>query len=100
MRRLCQPKFERNLLDVVETVDLLNPNEVIAMCVDVISLVLLVIVEKSAEIILELLLKKFWEWVLSDDNLKRLVTSFKLQILVLYLDWLLQKPHFHKDFEE
>ncbi|WP_337906881.1 hypothetical protein [Iningainema tapete] len=80
--------------------DLLNPNEVIAMCVDVISLVLLVIVEKSAEIILELLLKKFWEWVLSDDNLKRLVTSFKLQILVLYLDWLLQKPHYRKNFEE
>ncbi|MBD2770778.1 hypothetical protein ICL16_01220 [Iningainema sp. BLCCT55] len=70
------------------------------MCVDVISLVLLVIVEKSAEIILELLLKKFWEWVLSDDNLKRLVTSFKLQILVLYLDWLLQKPHYRKNFEE
>jgi hypothetical protein len=47
--------------------------------------------EKSAEIVLGVLLEKFWVWVLSDRNLQRVSNFVKLQILILYLDWLLLK---------
>lgn len=89
--RECQRKFQQNLSNKVETVDLINPQEVIAMQINVISLILLLILEKSGEIFLELLLLKFWQWVLSNENLKRLTTSLKLQILVLYFNWLVRK---------
>ena len=63
----------------------------IAMHINLINLALSVVVQKSGEIVMELLLKKFWEWLLRDENLKRLSTAIKLKILVLYLDWLLHK---------
>jgi len=54
------------------------------------NLVLLAL-EKSGEIVLGMLVKKFWAWVLSDRNTKRLSRFMKLQILILYLDWVLLK---------
>lgn len=62
--------------------------EVIPMLLNAIILLLL---EKSGEIVLELLLERLWKWVLSDRNLKHLLNSLKLQILMLYLDWVLLK---------
>jgi hypothetical protein len=56
-----------------------------------INTILLLLLEKSGEIILELLLEKLWQWVLSERNLKHLLNSLKLQILLLYLDWVLLK---------
>ncbi|HBL10279.1 MAG TPA: hypothetical protein DD379_02500 [Cyanobacteria bacterium UBA11162] len=47
--------------------------------------------QKSAEIILLLLVEKLWAWVLSDRNTKRLSNYLKMQILLLYLDWVLLK---------
>ena len=41
---------------------------------------------KSAEVILGLLLKKLWEWALSDRNLKHSSNYLKMQLLILYLD--------------
>jgi hypothetical protein len=54
------------------------------------NLVLLAL-EKSGEIVLGVLLKKFWKWVLSDRNLQRASSFLKMQILLLYLDWVLLK---------
>ena len=54
------------------------------------NLVLLAL-EKSGEIVLGMLLEKFWKWVLSDRNSKRLSRFMKMQILILYLDWVLLK---------
>ncbi len=61
------------------------------MHINLVNLALSFVVQKSGEIVLELLFKKLWEWVLRDENLKRLSTAIKLKILVLYLDWLLHK---------
>ena len=47
--------------------------------------------EKSAEIVLGMLLEKFWVWVLRDRNFHRVSNFVKLQILILYLDWVLLK---------
>lgn len=47
--------------------------------------------EKSAEIVLGVLLEKLWKWVLSDRNLQRASNLLKMQILILYLDWVLLK---------
>lgn len=46
---------------------------------------------KSAEVILGLLLKKFWEWAFSDRNLKHTNNYLKMRVLILYLDWVLLK---------
>jgi hypothetical protein len=54
------------------------------------NLVLLAL-EKSAEIVLGMLLEKFWKWVLSDRNLQRASNFLQMQILILYLDWVLLK---------
>ncbi len=54
------------------------------------NLVLLAL-EKSAEFVLVLLVEKFWQWALSDRNLQRVSNFVKLQILILYLDWVLLK---------
>ncbi len=54
------------------------------------NLVLLAL-EKSAEIVLGILLEKFWKWVLSDRTLQRASNFLKMQILILYLDWVLLK---------
>ncbi len=56
-----------------------------------INAILLLLLEKSGEIVLTLLLERLWKWVLSDRNLKQLLNSLKLSILVLYLDWVLLK---------
>ncbi len=61
------------------------------MHINLVNLALSLVLHKSAEIVLELLLKKLWQRVLRDENLKRLSTAIKLKILVLYLDWLLHK---------
>lgn len=52
---------------------------------------LLVALEKSAEFVLILLLNKFWAWVLRDRNLQGASNFLKMQILILYLDWVLLK---------
>jgi hypothetical protein len=52
---------------------------------------LVLALEKSAEIVLVLLIEKFWKWVLCDRNLQRVSNFVKLQILILYLDWVLLK---------
>jgi hypothetical protein len=49
------------------------------------------VVQKSADAVLDKLLDKLLDKVLSDSNLKRLSSYLKLRILLLYLDWLLQK---------
>jgi hypothetical protein len=53
--------------------------------------VLVLALEKSAEIVLVLLVEKLWAWVLRDRNLQRVSNFVKLQILILYLDWVLLK---------
>lgn len=47
--------------------------------------------QKSAEVVLGLLLKKLWEWALSDRNLRCSSNYLKMQLLILYLDWVLMK---------
>ena len=47
--------------------------------------------EKSAEIVLGMLLEKLWKWVLRDRNLQRVSNFLKMQLLILYLDWVLLK---------
>jgi hypothetical protein len=64
-----------------------NNNKVIEMVENLVLLAL----EKSAEIVLGILLEKFWKWVLSDRKLQRVSNFVKLQILILYLDWVLLK---------
>jgi hypothetical protein len=54
------------------------------------NLVLLAL-EKSGEIILGMLLEKLWKWVVRDRNLQRASSFLKMQILILYLDWVLLK---------
>ncbi len=53
--------------------------------------------EKSLEIILTLLLKKFWKWVLSNNNLKS--TNLKNQIVLLYLHFCLLKTPVKENLE-
>jgi len=54
------------------------------------NLVLLAL-EKSGEIILGMLLEKLWKWVVSDRNLQGASNFLKMQVLILYLDWILLK---------
>ena len=49
------------------------------------------VVNKSIEVVVGILLEKFCKWVLSDVNLKNLNNFVKMQIVLLYLDWVLQK---------
>jgi hypothetical protein len=51
---------------------------------------ILVVLQKSGEILLELVLAKFLEWVLKEDRLNRVTIALKLKILVFVLNWLLQ----------
>lgn len=51
----------------------------------------LLALEKSAEMVLILLLQKFWKWLFSDRHLQRASNFLRMQILILYLDWVLQK---------
>jgi hypothetical protein len=50
---------------------------------------LVLALEKSAEIVLVLLVEKFWAWVLRDRNVQRASYFLKMQIIILYLDWVL-----------
>ncbi|MDJ0676054.1 MAG: hypothetical protein QNJ36_11830 [Calothrix sp. MO_167.B42] len=45
--------------------------------------------EKSLEILLVLLLEKFWKWILNNSNLQNF--NYKNQIILFYLHWLLYK---------
>ncbi|MEH2333720.1 hypothetical protein [Nostoc sp.] len=49
------------------------------------------VINKSVEVILKLLLEKIWAWLLRDKSFQRLNHFLKMQILVLYLDWILLK---------
>ncbi|MBD2667467.1 hypothetical protein B6N60_02327 [Richelia sinica FACHB-800] len=49
------------------------------------------LLEKSIEVILTLLLEKLLTWLLKDENIQRLNYFVKMQMLVLYLDWVLLK---------
>ena len=49
------------------------------------------IVNKSVEVVVGILLEKFSKGVLSDTNIKSANNFLKMQILVLYLDWILLK---------
>jgi hypothetical protein len=64
-----------------------NNNKVIEMVENLVLLAL----EKSGEIILGMLLEKLWKWVVRDRNLQRASSFLKMQILILYLDWVLLK---------
>jgi hypothetical protein len=64
-----------------------NNNKVIEMVENLVLLAL----EKSGEIILGMLLEKLWKWVVSDRNLQGASNFLKMQVLILYLDWILLK---------
>ncbi|MEH2451745.1 hypothetical protein [Nostoc sp.] len=49
------------------------------------------VVNKSVEVVVGILLEKFCKWVLSDTNIKSANNFLKMQILVLYLNWILRK---------
>lgn len=49
------------------------------------------VVNKSVEVVVGILLEKFCKWMLSDANIKSANNFLKMQILVLYLDWVLRK---------
>ena len=49
------------------------------------------VVNKSVEVVVGILLEKFCKWVLSDTNIKCGSNFLKMQLLVLYLDWVLRK---------
>ncbi|OCQ96831.1 hypothetical protein BCD64_14600 [Nostoc sp. MBR 210] len=49
------------------------------------------VVNKSVEVVVGILLEKFCKWLLSDANIKSANNFLKMKILVLYLDWVLRK---------
>jgi hypothetical protein len=49
------------------------------------------ILNKSLEVILTLLLEKLLTWLLKDKNCQGLNQFIKMQILVIYLNWVLLK---------
>ncbi|MBE8970697.1 hypothetical protein IQ277_32160 [Nostocales cyanobacterium LEGE 12452] len=49
------------------------------------------VINKSVEVVVGILLEKFCQWLLSDANIKSANNFLKMQILVLYLDWVLRK---------
>lgn len=49
------------------------------------------LLDKSLEVILTVLLEKLFTWLLKDENCQRLNQFIKIQILVIYLDWVLLK---------
>ncbi|KOP24099.1 hypothetical protein AMR41_22240 [Hapalosiphon sp. MRB220] len=61
------------------------------------------VVNKSVEVVVGILLEKFCKWVVSDANIKSAKNFLEMQILVLYLDWILQKTRLKslpKELEE
>lgn len=55
------------------------------------EILITLIIKKSIEVILVLLLKKIWAWLLRDESFQCLNHFLKMQILILYLDWILLK---------
>ncbi|MEH2079641.1 MAG: hypothetical protein V7K89_06400 [Nostoc sp.] len=55
------------------------------------EILITLILNKSVEVILKLLLEKIWVWLLTDKSFQRLNHFLKMQIFVLYLDWILLK---------
>lgn len=53
-----------------------------------------VILEKSAEIVLGLLLEKFCKWILSETNTKHASKLIKTKIIRLYFHWLFLQSSF------
>ncbi len=49
------------------------------------------VVNKSVEVVVGILLEKFCKWLLSDANIKSANNFLKMQIIILYLDWILRK---------
>ncbi|MEA5580873.1 hypothetical protein VB620_05915 [Nodularia harveyana UHCC-0300] len=49
------------------------------------------VINKSMEVVVGILLAKFYKWVLSDANLKSANNFLKMQVFLLYLDWVLLK---------
>lgn len=55
------------------------------------EILITLILKKSIEVILVLLLKKIWAWLLRYESFQCLNHFLKMQILILYLDWILLK---------
>ncbi|MBE9200855.1 MULTISPECIES: hypothetical protein [unclassified Nodularia (in: cyanobacteria)] len=49
------------------------------------------VINKSVEVVVGILLAKFFKSVLSDANIKIANNFLKMQIVLLYLDWVLLK---------
>ena len=64
------------------------------MTLNFMFIILLFVLHKTGDILLELVLAKFLEWVLSDEHLKGVNIALKRQLLVLFLDWVLQNTPF------
>jgi hypothetical protein len=50
-----------------------------------------ILLNKSIEVLVTLLLEKIFAWVLKDENCDRLNQFLKMQVFVLYLDLVLRK---------
>ena len=59
------------------------------MPINWLGFIILFITTESIKIIIGIFLTRFWTWLLSDENLNRLSTSLKPQILIIYLEFLL-----------
>ena len=59
--------------------------------IEVVENLVFLALEKSGEILLGMVLEKLWKWVLSDRNLQGASNFLKMQVLILYLDWILLK---------
>ena len=55
------------------------------------EILITLILKKSIEVILVLLLKQIWAWLLRNESFQRLNHFLKMQILILYLDGILLK---------
>ncbi|ACK66879.1 hypothetical protein PCC8801_2880 [Rippkaea orientalis PCC 8801] len=49
------------------------------------------LLQKVGETFLKVVLIKFWQWLLKQDNCNRYIDHLKRQIILLYLLWLLQQ---------
>lgn len=56
-----------------------------------IEILIPLVINKSIEVVVGILLEKFCKWLLSDANIKSVNNFLKMQILVIYLDWVLRK---------
>lgn len=59
------------------------------MPINWLGFIILFITTESIKIVVGIFLTRFWTWLLSDENLNRLSTSLKPQILIIYLEFLL-----------